>query len=219
MQRPDCPKHSSLHAAHGRIVQAWAMPGACTQLFRKRVGPPVISTLSFSQTPGRSLRRSPVSHVPPPIDNFSKDSRLAQIDRQRRAERNSDFRSTMAALGGSPVRFHLAKSRNCGLYLFPRSAPRVCACLLERARACSGCSIAHAGRAAFTRPSWVCPGFPQDVGRSADGPAEIANREFCAIFALSYGRWHSPGPRPRMNRAPRANFIASPKSRRTCQAH
>lgn len=58
------------------------------------------------------LARGPCS---PPIDNFSKDSRLAQIDRQRRAERNSDFRSTMAALGGSPVRFHLAKSRNCGL--------------------------------------------------------------------------------------------------------
>ncbi len=38
MRRPDCPKHSSLHAAHGRIVQAWAVPGTCAQSFRRRVG-------------------------------------------------------------------------------------------------------------------------------------------------------------------------------------
>ena len=46
---------------------------------------------------------------------------------------------------------------------------------------------------------------------------EIANREFCAIFALSPRGWHSPGPRPRVNRALRADFITSPISRETCQ--
>ena len=80
---------------------------------------PVISILSFSQTPGRSLRRSPVGHVPP-SDRQLQPRFLSRSDRsQRRAERNSDFRSTMAALGGSPVRFHLAKSRNCGLLRIP----------------------------------------------------------------------------------------------------
>jgi hypothetical protein len=70
------------------------------------------------------LARGPCS---PSIGNFSKDSRLAQIDRQRRAERNSDFRSTMAALGGSPVRFHLAKSRNCGLLpISPKRTEGLC---------------------------------------------------------------------------------------------
>jgi len=60
-------------------------------------------------------------------------------------------------------------------------------------------------------------GFPQDVGQLADGPAEIANREFCAIFAFSRGRWHSPGPGPPLNCAPHADFIASLKCRETCQ--
>ena len=55
---------------------------------------------------------------------------------------------------------------------------------------------------------------PRDI---TDGPTEIANREFCAIFALRRGRWHSPVLRPRVNRAPRADFITSPKSRETCQ--
>ena len=55
---------------------------------------------------------------------------------------------------------------------------------------------------------------PRDI---TDGPTEIANREFCAIFALSRVRWHSPRPPSRVNRAPRADFIASPKSRETCQ--
>jgi|SRR5208282_2794593 len=80
---------------------------------------------------------------------------------------------------------------------------------LERAGASSGGSIELTqadGVACVRRSSQVRNGFPQDVGRFADGPAEIANREFCAIFALSRGRWHSPGPRPRVNRAPRANF-------------
>jgi hypothetical protein len=52
---------------------------------------------------------------------------------------------------------------------------------------------------------------------SQDGPTKIANREFCATFALSSGHWHSPGPWLRVNRAPRAHFIASPESRETCQ--
>src|SRR5208282_2312392 len=91
---------------------------------------------------------------------------------------------------------------------------------LERAGASSGGSIELTqadGVACVRRSSQVRNGFPQDVGRFADGPAEIANREFCAIFAVSRGRWHSPGPRPRVNRAPRADFIASPKCRETCQ--
>jgi len=50
-----------------------------------------------------------------------------------------------------------------------------------------------------------------------DGHAKIANREFCATFALNRGRWHSPSPRPRVIRAPRADFIASPTGRETCQ--
>src|ERR1019366_3820894 len=60
-------------------------------------------------------------------------------------------------------------------------------------------------------------GSPQNVGRFADGHAKIANREFLAIFAVSRGWWHSPGPRLRVNRAPHADFITSPKSRETCQ--
>src|ERR1035437_4088757 len=37
------------------------------------------------------------------------------------------------------------------------------------------------------------------------------------MFAVSYGRWPSPGPPTRVNRAPRADFIASLKSSETCQ--
>ena len=99
----------------------------------------------------------------------------------------------------------------------PVAAPACLLPALERARACSGCSIAHAGRAASTRPGWVRPGFPLDVGRLADGTTEIANREFCGIFALGRGRWHSLVPPPRVNRAPRADFTTSPKSSETCQ--
>ena|SRR5208282_2979684 len=45
------------------------------------------------------------------------------------------------------------------------------------------------------------------------------NREqrICGIFALRCGRWHSLVPSPRVNRAPRTDFIASPNSRITCQ--
>jgi hypothetical protein len=56
----------------------------------------------------------------------------------------------------------------------------------------------------------VRPGFPLNAGRIADGTTEIANREFCGIFALSRDRWHSLVPPPSVNRAPRADFVASP---------
>ena len=88
---------------------------------------------------------------------------------------------------------------------------------LERATASSGTPIDSRGRSCLRQAFFPRTASPQNVGWFADGHAKIANREFCANFALSRRRWHSPRPRLRVNRAPRADFIASPNCRETCQ--
>ena len=108
---------------------------------------------------------------------------IGEIARREQSYRPS--RATRDAAGVSGAQDRRGDRRRapaCGPYHRSNDPKNRTAPALERARASSGHSIAHAGRVASTRSSWVRPGFPLDVGRLADGHAKIANREFCGDF-------------------------------------
>ncbi len=90
---------------------------------------------------------------------------------------------------------------------------------LERAAASSGHPIDSRGRSCLrygVLPKYVrVPARCRPVRRWTCQNRE--QRILSDFRASAAAGWHSPGPPPRVNRAPRADFIASPKCRETCQ--
>ena len=88
---------------------------------------------------------------------------------------------------------------------------------LERSGASARHPIDSRGRSCLrlgVLPEYVVPARCRPVRRWT-----CQNREqrILSDFALNRGRSHSPGPRLRVNRAPCADFVASPKCRETYQ--